>query len=71
MHFAPRRHTGHAADIAIVKCDATPRQTLKVGRMNPIAAVWGQHPAVEGIEHHHDRFHLFLSLFAVEIAEQL
>ena len=57
VDFPPRRHAGHTAHVAVVKGHRPLRQTFKVGRLGPVAAVAGQHVPVQRIEHYHNCFH--------------
>src|SRR5690606_22046196 len=57
MEVTACRHTGHAADIGVLKGDGAPGKASKVGRMRPVAAVWWEHVPVERVEHDHDGFH--------------
>ena len=57
MQLAPRRHTGHRADIAVVERCAPIREALKIGGMGPATTIRRKHVPVERIEHYHDCFH--------------
>jgi hypothetical protein len=58
MDFSPGRHAGHASHKAVVESDASIRESLEVGGVNPVTSIWWEHSSVQRIEHNHNGFHI-------------
>ena len=57
MQFSACGHTGHTADITLIKLNSVAAQALEIGKMDKAPAVSGQKMTIQRIVHDHNCFH--------------